>query len=145
MIDQSLAEQQAAGLRALADMLEQNPELAKHAAYLDSANVFFVDNAEDHAAIARAARQHGAQVTKQPSESLYNLRLSWGPMAAMVLASRGDVCERVVTGTRTVTQKVPDPELLAEVPEVEVTAEVEDFEWVCRPLLSVDPAEAVAS
>ena len=50
-----------------------------------------------------------------------------------VVAAREAVCERVVTGTETVTKSVPDPSIL--VPLVEVTEEVETVEWVCSPLL----------
>lgn len=51
-----------------------------------------------------------------------------------VVAAREAVCERVVTGTRTVTRTVPDPAV--DVPLVEVTEEVETVEWVCAPLLA---------
>lgn len=56
-----------------------------------------------------------------------------------VTCQRSAVCERVVTGTETITRTVPDPTV--EVPMVEVTETVETVEWVCAPLL----AESVAS
>ncbi|MGW1682472.1 hypothetical protein [Saccharopolyspora sp. NPDC002376] len=139
----TLAQQQAAGLRALADMIEANPEIP--ATYLDEffgINVWNPKSAEEMAAIARAALKHGAKVEKDIGETLYNLTISWGPFKAKALGNRGAVCERVVTGTETVTRKVPDPSVV--VPMVEVTEEVETFEWRCAPLLAAD-AEAVSA
>ena len=60
-----------------------------------------------------------------------------GDVTVKMLASRDEVCERVVTGVETVTETVPDPELVAQVPLVEVNRAVELVEWVCRPLLAV--------
>lgn len=142
---EELAGRQAVGLRALADMIEQNPELAGLASP-DSLHVFYAHNAAELGAIARAAVRSGAKVTKQISNDLHNVLLSWGPVGALVLAWRNDVCERVVLGTKPVTKKVPDPAQLAAVPLVEVTEEVEQVEWICRPLLAAtDEPEAVAS
>jgi hypothetical protein len=41
-----------------------------------------------------------------------------------------------VTGTREVTEQVPDPEALAAVPTTTVTRTEDVTEWVCRPLLA---------
>ncbi|MGI8307037.1 hypothetical protein [Saccharopolyspora hattusasensis] len=138
----ALAQQQATGLRALADMIEAHPEIP--ATYLDGffgINVWYPQSAEEMAAIARATLKHGAKVEKEIGENLYNLTISWGPFKAKALGNRGAVCERVVTGTETVTRKVPDPSVV--VPMVEVIEEVETFEWRCAPLLAAD-AEAVS-
>ncbi|MEV6226877.1 hypothetical protein AB0L88_03150 [Saccharopolyspora shandongensis] len=140
---ETLAQQQAAGLRALADMVEAHPEIP--ATYLGGffgIDVWFPQSAEEMAAIARAALKHGAKVEKDISETQYNLTIAWGPFKARALGNRGKVCERVVTGTETVTRKVPDPSVV--VPMVEVTEEVETFEWRCAPLLAAD-AEAVSA
>lgn len=51
-----------------------------------------------------------------------------------IVCQREAVCERVVTGTKTITREVPDPTVV--VPTVEVTEEVETVEWVCGPLLA---------
>lgn len=133
---QTLARQQADGLRALADMIEDNPEVARFAS-VDGLYAFHVTTAADQAILARAALRSGAKVDKDVWEKQHNLILRWGVVGAYVLASREDVCERVVTGVETVTEVVPDPEVLATVPKVEVTREVEKYEWVCKPLLAV--------
>ncbi|MEV0085229.1 hypothetical protein [Saccharopolyspora sp. NPDC050642] len=145
----TLAQQQAAGLRALADMIETNPELAKNfSSTLNrvgiNVHLSWKDRVAELARIARIAKRHGATVTKDINETFHNLVLDFGGTKAQVLAYRSEVCERVVTGTETVTKRVKDPTALAAVPEVEVTETVEKFEWVCRPLLAAD-AEAVSA
>jgi hypothetical protein len=130
-----LAKQHAAGLRALADMVEQNPDLVQFA-IMNGLFAFYVKSAEDQAALARAALRHGAKVDKDITDLQHNLLLTWGPVSTYVLASRGDVCERVVTGVQTVTKTVKDPLALATLPDIESTEEVEVFEWKCQPLLS---------
>ena len=52
-------------------------------------------------------------------------------MSLEVWTNRANVCERVVTGTRTITETVRDPALVDAVPLVEVTREEEIVEWVC--------------
>lgn len=137
-----LAQQQAAGLRALADMVEQNPELVPFTS-LDGLYAFHVQTADDQAAFARAGLRHGAKVTKDVSRELHNLLLTWGPVSAYVLAGRGDVCERVPTGVEKVTKTIKDPDAVAALPDVEIVEEVETFEWKCQPLLAVLDGEQV--
>lgn len=50
------------------------------------------------------------------------------------IAYRDEVCERVVIGTREVTEEVLDPSV--EVPTITVTKTVEDVEWRCAPVLA---------
>ncbi|MFD8496278.1 hypothetical protein [Amycolatopsis sp. NPDC059657] len=139
--DKPLHVQLAAGLRAFADMIEQNPETADGFRYTltDAAiNVHLADGneAEQQAMFARVALRHGAKVTKDINDTWHNLIIDFGGVKAQVLAYREEVCERVVTGTETVTKTVPDPKLLAEVPTIEVTEKVETYEWQCKPLLA---------
>ena len=57
--------------------------------------------------------------------------------------ARAAVCKRVVTGTREVTEEVPDPEA----PKIKRTRTVEDVEWDCGSLLSPGaetPAESAS-
>lgn len=42
-------------------------------------------------------------------------------------------CQRIVTGQTTVTEKVPDPEAMKNVPLVEITKDVDLVEWRCIP------------
>lgn len=144
---EELAGRQAAGLRALADMIEQNSEIAPLADYLlRNACVFSAKAPEHHALLARLAMRYGAKVNKSISNELYNLDLSFadGAVVATVLAHRADVCERVVTGVEVVTKTVKDPAAVAALPDLEVTEEVETVRWECKPLLAAEASGAMA-
>ncbi len=86
-------------------------------------------------------------VDKRDEHAQMHLIRRFGALAVVASVPREEVCERVVTGTREVTESVPDPEAMKEVPIVEVTKTVEDVEWRCRPLLAAErePAEASAA
>jgi hypothetical protein len=144
------ATEQTTALRALADLVEAHPELAadiEHA--LGSAllamplhNPEVTDERERLALWARAARRHGAAtVTKGAQDDTFELDISWPGLTIKVLAHRDQVCERVVTGTETVTKLVPDLDAPPR-PMVEVTETVERVEWRCGPLLADDAAES---
>lgn len=123
-----------AGLRALADLLEQHPELMTPHKQIDVIPIGAEQCQEQMAAWARALP---GKKDKQISETMVTL-VGWlRALKIQVLAYRDEVCERVVTGTREVVEEVPDPEALAAVPTVSKTTVVEDVEWVCRPLLGV--------
>lgn len=131
-----------AGLRDLADLIVANPELAE---IFPTGNVnlsrhLFADAAETMAWFARIAARAGLKVEKDYSDNGYasvEARVN-GLVSMYVQTDRAEVCTRVVTGTETVTKKVKDPAALAAVPEVEVTEEVETYEWQCRPLLAAE-------
>ena len=132
----ALAAQQAAGLRALADMIEANPDLAPLAnAYLPSMDVFYAWTKDDVARIARAGLAHGAKVEKAAFNNTFGLTLRWGPVGASTLGDRSNVCERVVT-VETVEEEVPDPEALAAVPTVKQIRQVENVSWKCGPWMA---------
>lgn len=139
----TLAQQQAAGLRALADLIEQNPQAAqwlRHTLTYSGINAHLrsdSDKAAQQAEFARIARRYGATTTKDISDKFHNVVADFGAVKVDMIAYREEVCERVVTGTREVTEEVPDPVALAAVPTTTVTTVVEDIEWVCRPLLAV--------
>lgn len=130
-----LATERAAGLRALADLIEATPEV--DANYLDNVSVWHVRDPEHLAVIVRAGLAAGAKIDKQYYDDgdLLKVSIALGRVKAEALTSRNLVCERVVVGTETVTQKVPDPDALAKVPVVEQTIERELVEWKCAPLL----------
>ena len=145
--DAQLATDLASGLRLLAIMIEENPEIAANFSHsLQWSGISVHLNSSDRIAemtnLGRIARRHGATTTKDVTESMHNLVCDFGGVKTKVLAYREEVCERVVVGTETVTKTVKDPEILATVPEVEVTEEVEIVEWQCKPLLA---AEAVTA
>ncbi|WHT20956.1 hypothetical protein N8J89_07795 [Crossiella sp. CA-258035] len=135
-----LARQQANGLRALANLIEENPDLADGFEHnLNTAGINYIKGtteASDLTRVARAAKAAGHKVTKRVGDKFYNLVVHLPGIQLTVIAYRSDVCERVVTGTETVTKRVKDPVQLAEVPEVEVTEEREIVEWRCVPLLA---------
>ena len=128
-------EEYTAGLRALADLLDANPELRlPWTGTEDTAVQVCVAGADDpqRALAAWAAALPGLK-SKEPDETFFNLRGQVGAVHVEVFAYRSQVCRRVVTGTREVTKTVMDPAA----PTVEVTETVEDVEWVCdEPLLA---------
>lgn len=148
-----LAKQQAAGLRQLADMIEANPEFSGDIDYAlrDGLIAMPLHNSEvtdERARLAdwvRVAKAFGAAITKDARHDRFKVVVDFGAVKVDVLAHREQVCERVVTGTREVTETVPEPAALAAVPKVTLTRTVEDVEWVCRPLLAADTETAVAS
>jgi hypothetical protein len=144
--DMKLVRDLAEGLRALADLFEANPELAEHFQYSDAfAKVHLPVNHHDDprasmAAWARAGKALGHRVTKDYDGQ-------WGSVAVTLsdavkiwaYAKRENVCTRVVTGTETVTVKVPDPSV--EIPMVEIEQTREIVEWKCEPLLAEGGAQ----
>lgn len=65
-----------------------------------------------------------------------------GSIKVVALVSREQICERVEVGRRTVTEEVPDPEVMKvaerDAPRVSVEHEVVDYEWRCSPILGDD-------
>ncbi len=141
--------QQADGLRALADMIEKHAEVGKLLTYslrqISQPTGSVDDPKAEMATFARAAAKCGAKVRKNGGDKWFSVVAAWGPVEVEVFVDREEVCERVVTGTETVTKTVPDPEQLAAVPMVEVTEVVEHVEWVCPPLLAAERNTAVPS
>ncbi len=139
------------GLRMLADALERNPGLALPTTGLDWLPLtwhfgFGTDPKSSMAAVRRGIPEAGwvKQVRNPDDPDLAKFEMA-GTLAGLHLrlsAYRSAVCTRVVTGTREVTEDVPDPEALASVPVKTVTRVVEDFEWVCSPLLAPDEGGA---
>jgi hypothetical protein len=136
----STPESMAANLRRLAEFIESEPDQFEKFRYAFHQINVFVDNQQDMAVFARAGLKHRATVEKDGSDDWFTVKLHFGEVVVHVNAHRDQVCERVVVGTETVTKTVKDPEALAAVPDIEVTEEVERFEWKCRPLLAEDGA-----
>lgn len=143
--DTELAAEIATGLRSLAVLIETNPDLASELRYSLSKLLMAVpmtDEQERLARWARAGKELGAKITKDASDSQFEVAVAFGPVAVRVIAPRESVCERVVVGTEKVTKKVPDPVALAAVPEIEVIEVVEQIRWECKPLLAGEPVTA---
>lgn len=125
-----------AGLRQLADLLAAHPELmTPHGAL----QVIPLGEQQSREQLAVWARALPGKKEKQINDTFANLVGTLRGLQVKVVAYRDEVCERVVTGVETVTKKVKDPQALAAVPEIEVTEEVEQVEWVCRPMLADEP------
>lgn len=132
------------GLRALADLLAENPDLYdligfRYSAIGQRGRVSVYASTDARAGIAafvRVALRAGATADKLLTDKWGGVVAHFAGLNVEVYADREEVCERVVTGTREVTEQVPDPEALAAVPTVEVTKTVEDVEWRCVPLLA---------
>lgn len=134
------------GLRKLADLLDSTPSLPLP--NTDGVNWYlfqndWVDNeaaatedglASQKSEAARIVRLLPGAQEKQDTSGLFRFKGYIGGLTTEVIVNRPAVCERVVTGVETVTRHVPDPAV--EVPLVEVTEEVETFEWRCEPLLA---------
>jgi hypothetical protein len=116
MNDPTLAQRQAAGLRALADMIEANPHLAKELGFtLGRMNVpvsSALDPKGQLAAFLRAGKKNAREDFS--SDNWVAVWVTFGPVELYIYAARSEVCERVVTGTET----------------------VETVEWQCKPLLA---------
>lgn len=121
-----------AGLRALADLLDQNPEvpLPVYGSILDM--LVIVQTSDPAALLAKVARLIPGTLTKDADDNYFRLRGQLHGLSITFAADREKVCRKVVKGIRTVTK--PDPEWVAKVPLV--TCEEEDVEWICPPLLT---------
>lgn len=140
-------EDRIASIHQFADWLEAHPEVPipyELGGCSGTGNVLIMthDLPDPKAVIADVARALPGKVTKETygegSRAQLKLTGSVGHIKIEAIADRGLVCERVVTGTREVTEEVPDPDKLAEVPTISVTTTVEDVEWRCAPLLAQD-------
>lgn len=137
-------EKLARGLRALADLVEANPELAQDI-YLPDVLVMPYQRAisDQRAWLVEwknAALAHGHSFHKHVDDKDFEGHVDFDAFKVRVLADRDKVCERVVVSTERVTKTVKDPAALAAVPEIEVTEEVEVVEYRCRPLLAAETA-----
>lgn len=119
-----LAATRAAGLRALAELIEAEPALAG-SQYAQIDHHIFVDDPAEMAALVR--RLGGARKKEADETYLTVVRELAGRVAVKICGRRNEVCERVVVGTETV--EVPDPDA------PKITVEREVVEWKCAPVL----------
>lgn len=131
------------GLRELADALEGNDSLPlPYTGTGTEICFYFLSGSDPRAELAAAVRVLGCtwtkRVTDETSEypSYLDLDGSLHGLRIKLTALRDAVCERVVTGTREVTDEVPDPEALAKVPVIKVPRIVEEVRWRCGPILA---------
>jgi len=138
-----------AGLRLLADLLDANPDLIlpRHGqenmpltwSFMSFARYVDTDPREAMAATEKLIPARPWRKAYRDEDTPYAMFELSGALAGLhvrLRAYRDAVCTRVVTGTREVTEEVPDPEALARVPVTKVTRIVEDVEWSCHPILA---------
>ncbi|MBP2704474.1 hypothetical protein JOL79_11675 [Microbispora sp. RL4-1S] len=137
------------GLRALADALENHPELplpyqGSHPNY-GRLSFHFLSSENPRAEMAAARRALGVPLEKdaRDGDTYLDLKGNLHGLYFLLTAFRKDVCERVVTGTREVEIEEPDPAAVASLPKVKTTVTIEDVEWVCHPILAGAAAEQV--
>lgn len=136
------------GLRALADAMEQHPELPipwQGGQYMPM-TFHFLHARDARAEMAAARRALGVPMDKKPREDGYfDLAGMLHGLHVTLNAYRKDVCERVVVATREVEIEEPDPQAVPALPKVKRTEVVEDVEWICGPILAGEQDGPVAS
>jgi hypothetical protein len=127
------------GLRKLAGLLEQHPELKLP--YSGSGTGLSVipvgDERGQLAAWARVLARHG-RVEKNVRGSYFDLDGSIAGLHIKVITLRDEVCTRVVTGTE---EREVEEEVEPAVTRT-VTRKVDVVEWQCEPLLGASGASA---
>ena len=145
--DDGALQQRAAyttGLRQLAAILDAHPELPLPSFGQGASNpaLAYVDDWQQDAKQVLAAWARAAgHAEKAVDGDWYKLDLTLAGFRLQVYSSRDAVCERVVTGTETVT--IPAQPAVDAQPERVETREI--VEWRCSPLLADDRAAAGAS
>ena len=125
------------GLRALADVIEQHPDLRlPSTGHSDWAPIHVIPRDDQRAELAAWARVLPGRKAKSPRGEYLDLEGTLHGLHIKVICDRGEVCERVVVGTEEVTKEVPDPEYVAAAPMVTVTETVEQVEWRCGSILA---------
>lgn len=118
------------GLRQLADWLDAHPDidLPWTGTTYDPFSLGVWLTKEELAEIVRALP---GRVEKQFDETVVRVTSAFGGLRVQAYSGRNEVCERIVTGTETVT--VPAIEAKPERTEVR-----EVVEWRCHPILADD-------
>lgn len=136
-----------AGLRQLADALEQHPELnLPFNGRTPESNIFVTTagGGDPRGQVAAWARVLPGRKDKRERGEYLDLHGAFRGLHIKVIANREAVCEKVVIGTETVTEIVPDPVYIASAPMIERETEREIVEWVCPPSILAD-AEPVGA
>lgn len=110
------------GLRQLADFVESHPRLFEDKYSGETVHIF----ADDREDMVEKALEMG-KADKGGDGYFYYLRRSFGPHSLNLCVNREHICEKVQTGTRTVS--VPDPKAVAKLPLIKQEEPI--YEWVC--------------
>jgi hypothetical protein len=132
------------GLRALADILDAHPELPLPYDGTSSALDWIEVGVDARRSAAAFARVMPGTVAKSVSDvaGQFYLTFQLHGLSLRVISTRAQMCERVITGTRTIVVEEPDPDALALVPKIKRTEVVEDVEWQCHPILAAEQPSA---
>ena len=125
-------EEYVAGLRAVADWYERNPNVPLPESEITIAGV--TESREAAADVLRTC----APCRKDIAGDLFTIRKEIGPMTLKFLFWRNSVCERVVVAT----EEVPERVIPAEPERVEPAYTKEIVEWRCEPVLPHREREA---
>lgn len=139
------------GIRAICDFLEQHPEVplpyiggtpVKGGPTTSILRIYCQfaewdgDQRGQRGVLADVARAMGhANKGIAPGDDFVVYR-DFGGVTLVAQAQREEVCERVVVGSREVTEEIPDPEHVAAAPLVKQTRTEEIIEWRCAPVLA---------
>lgn len=137
-----------AGLRMLADLLEAHPELMLPYDGGDGSPLCIIPigRARQREQLTAWAKALPGRKEKKPRGDAFDLTGTVRGVHIKVICNRDNVCEKVVLGTETVTETVPDPEYMAAAPLVERETEREIVKWVCAPsILAEDEPVGAAS
>lgn len=132
-----------AGLRQLADILDNYPEVplpvdGSSPNYL-RIGFHFLSAEDPRTEMAAARRALGVPMEKSArTDDYFDLKGNLHGLYFSMTAFREDVCERVVVATREVEVSEPDAAAVAALPKVTRTVKVEDVRWKCTPLLNGD-------
>lgn len=114
-------------LRDFADWLERTPD-APLPLLPQRFDVFSISNKDE---LKRACLAIGGKLTKGATESFFYMRKDFRSIHYDINADRGEVCERVVIGTRTIPAEPERTVTVAAQPE-----RVEEItEWRCGEVL----------
>lgn len=117
-----------AGIRAFADHLEQQPDLANYFAWMSNNRfLLYTSDPDEFRTLARAL---GGDREKDAADDYMTVRRHFGPIEVQVYTARDKVCTRRQVGIETV--EVVDPNA------PKVTIERPVFEWDCAPVLNDD-------
>jgi hypothetical protein len=118
------ADEFAASLRLIAAFYDEHPDMpVPYLGLDDELSIYIVNSQNPTATLAAVAKQFG-RAQKTMGETFFNVGRRFGAITLRAMAYREAVCERVVTGTRTVERPITET-----VGTEEVTEEV--VEWRC--------------
>lgn len=133
-----------AGLRELANLLEQNPDLRLPYHGGQAEMLIFPSYGRQRAELARWARLLPGLKQKRPKGDNFDLAAQVRGLKLLICCDREEVCEKRVIGTEVITETVPDPEYMASAPLVERETEREIVEWVCTPSILAEAGQGGA-